>query len=208
MKSRVTVCLLMAVLILGSAMAASAQAAEEEQPTQPRFKIGFYWEGFQINDKNLTKFYGQFQKNPLGFEASAHTLYNIDVWASYRTFGLETKTTFDGHDVKFRLKAASLGVIYRPTTFGLFEPFIGAGLEFYSYSETIGAESDIPGTSGNVVGFHIQIGTYVDITDFLAGKVFVRLNGAKKTLADPLPDDGTKLDLGGKEFGLGLLFRF
>jgi opacity protein-like surface antigen len=205
MKSKVTLCLLTAFLIFGSAMAASAQAADEE--IQPRFRVGFFWEGYQLNDKNLTSFYGRVQKNLPGFEASVHTLYNIDVWAAYRAYTDEARTTYYGLVDKFRLDMFSLGAIYRLST-GLIEPFIGAGFELYSYSEKIEGETDLQGTSGGAVGFHVQAGTYINITKFLAAKVYVRLNDATKTLANPLPDDSMRLDLGSKEFGFSLMARF
>jgi len=205
MKSTLLIGLFAAFLILGPAASA---APDETGADQPRFRAGFFWEGLQINDKNLTRFYGHFQKNVPGFEASAHTLYNIDVWVSYRIYREETKTTYEGLVDKFRLNMASLGGLYRPVLLGRFEPFIGAGLEFYSYSEKIEGTTDIQGASGNAVGIHIQFGTYVNITKFLAGKVFLRLNDVSKMLAIPLPDDSTKLDLGGKEFGIGLVARF
>jgi opacity protein-like surface antigen len=205
MKSRVTLCLLTAFLILGSAIAASAQAAADED--QPRFRAGFFWEGFQINDKNLTNFYGHFQKNLPGFEASVHTAYNIDVWAAYRAYTDEARTTYYNLVDKFRLKMTSLGAIYRLST-GLLEPFVGAGLEFYSFSEKIEEETDLQGFSGSAVGFHVQAGTYINITKFLAAKFYARLNDVTKTLANPTPDDSLRLDLGGKEFGFSLMARF
>jgi opacity protein-like surface antigen len=177
-------------------------------PSQPRFRIGAYFEGWMINDKNLKSFFQHSQRNLPGIEASVHTVYNIDVWASYRIYRDETTTTFFGNKDKFRINAASVGVVYRPVVWTILEPFVGAGLEIYSYSEHIEGETDIPGTSGNASGFHFQAGTHVNIAKFLAAKLFFRLNSAKKTLANPLPDGTTKLDLGGKEFGIGLVFRF
>jgi hypothetical protein len=199
MRSRVTIFVLTALLA-----AVPVAAAGQDQP---RFRVGVYFEGSVLNDKNLTEFYGNSQRNLPGFEASVHTLYNIDVWATYRIYTDKTKTTFYGKEVKFKLNQASLGVVYRPTVWKILEPFVGAGFEIYSYSEKIEGEA-LPGTSGNAFGFHVQGGTYVNIYKFLAGKVFVRLNGVKKTLSEALPDGSTQLNLGGKEFGVGLVFKF
>ncbi len=184
----------------------SSEAAEK--PGQPRFRLGVYFEGWMINDKNLKSFFHHSQRNVFGFEGSVHTVYNIDVWASYRIYTDETKTTYYGNTDKFRINATSIGLIYRPIVWSVLEPFVGAGAEIYSYSEKIEGTTDIPGTSGNAVGFHAQLGTYINITKFLAGKVFFRINGIKKTLDEALPDGTTEFDLGGKEFGVGLVARF
>jgi opacity protein-like surface antigen len=208
MKSRVALCLLTAFLILGPTIAAFASPApDEEEQAQPRFRVGFFWEGYQLNDKNLINFYGHFQKNLPGFEASVHTLYNFDVWAAYRAYTDEAKTSYSNLVDKFRLDMFSLGAIYRLST-GLIEPFVGAGFEIYSYSEKIEGETDLQGASGSTVGVHIQIGTYINITKFLAAKVYARFNNAGKTLAGSHPDDTARLDLGSKEFGLSLMARF
>ena len=207
----------LAIFTLGAAMTLPAAAQDQDQvqkPWQPRFRAGIYFEGYIINDKNLKDFYHHSQQNLLGFEASVHTVKNIDVWASYRIYRDETKTTFFEKTDKFRFNAVSIGALYRPIRWKLLEPFVGAGLNIYSYKETVEEGSDIAGASGNAMGFHIQMGTYVDIYKFrsgkvlLAGKVFYRYNGVKKTLSDPLPDGSNSINLGGHEFGAGILVRF
>lgn len=200
MRSRIAMCLLAALLATVPAAAAGQD--------QPRFRIGVYFQGSMLNDKNLTDFFGHSQRNLPGFEASVHTLYNIDIWASYRVYTDETKTTFFRNVDKLKINQASLGFVYRPIVWKVLEPFIGMGLEIYAYSEKVEGDTDIPETSGNALGFHIQGGTHVNLFKFLAAKVFFRLNGVNKTLDNPLPDGSSKLNLGGKEFGVGLVFKF
>jgi len=204
MKKHTTKLMVLALIFMTAGTTASLRAQEA---TQPRFRVGIYYEGSMLNDENLTDFFKHSQRNLFGFEASVHVLYNIDVWASYRLYTDETKTTYYEQVDKFRLNQTSLGVVYRPVVWKVLEPFVGAGFEIYSYSEKIEGQ-ELPETSGNAFGFHIQGGTYINIFKFLAGKVFVRLNGVKKTLAEALPDGTNELDLGGKEFGVGLVFRF
>ena len=85
---------------------------------------------------------------------------------------------------------------------------MGAGVEIYSYSEKVEG-TDLPETSGNAFGFHVQGGTYIRIfKQVLSGKLFYRYNSVKKTLTEALPDETSELDLGGSEFGVGLVFRF
>ncbi len=205
----------LAILTLGAALALPAAAQDQAQvpePSQPRFRVGVYFEGYMINDKNLKDFFKHSQRNLPGFEASVHAAYNIDVWASYRIYRDETKTTFFEKLDKFRINAASVGVLYRPLRWKLLEPFVGAGLNMYSYKETVEAGSDVAGASGNAMGFHVQTGTYIDIYKtgkvLFAGKVFYRYNGVKKTLAETLPDGSTSMDLGGHEFGAGIVVAF
>jgi opacity protein-like surface antigen len=211
----VTRIFLVSVLIIALSGAVASYAAGQEQatapvekPGQPRFRIGAYFEGWQLNDKKLVDFFGHSQINRWAFEASVHTVYNIDVWATYRTYFDETKTTYYQNADQFQIKATSIGIIYRPLVWTILEPFIGAGAEIYSYSEKVEGDTDLPDTSGNAAGFHFQLGTYVNFWKYMAGKVFFRLNSVNETLADALPDGTTKLDLGGKEFGVGLVVRF
>jgi len=195
----------------------TAAALRAQETPQPRFRVGVYFQGSWLNDDNLTDFFKHSQRNMFGLEGSVHVMYNIDVWASYRRYTDETTTTYHGHLDKFRLNQTSLGVVYRPIVWKVLEPFVGAGLEIYSYSEKIAEEDvDLPDTSGNAVGFHLQGGTYINIYKFkvadfplqLVGKVFVRQNFVKDTLANALPDGSTELDLGGTEFGAGLGVKF
>jgi len=204
MKRHAMKLIVLAILLMTAGAIAALQAQEAQQP---RFRVGLYFEGSQLNDKNLTSFFGHSQRNLFGYEASVHVMYNIDAWASYRLYTDETKTTYYGQKDKFRLNQTSLGVVYRPVVWKVLEPFVGAGLEIYSYSEKVEG-GELAETSGNAVGFHIQGGTYINIFKFLAGKVFVRLNAVKDTLDEARPDGTPELDLDGKEFVLGLVFRF
>lgn len=193
-----------------SAAALGAQETTATQPShQPRFRIGVYYQGSALNDKNLTDFFKHSQRNMFGFEGSVHIMYNIDVWVSYRLYTDETTTTYYQSADKFRLNQTSIGVVYRPIVWKVLEPFVGAGLEIYSYSEKVtGGTVPLPETTGSAVGLHIQGGTYINIIKYLAAKVFVRQNFIKDTLDKALPDGTTELDLGGTEFGAGLVVKF
>ena len=192
----------------GPASGQEETPAPETKPSQPRFRLGAYLEGWQLNDKNLTSFFGHSQKNLGGIEASIHTKFNVDVWVSYRKYADETMTPVYENIDKFEMTATSLGLIYRPIVWKMLEPFVGAGAEFYSYEETIVGETQLRPTTGSASGLHAQFGVYINATKFLSGKIFVRLNSVKDKLEQALPDGPSELDLGGKEFGIGLTFRF
>jgi len=175
-----------------------------------QFRVGVIFGRFSINDKNMRDFYGDWFKNIPGIEFSFHALYNVDIWASYRSFSQESETTHFGHPVKFKLVPISVGLRYRFPKWRFLEPFVGAGLNFYSYKEMISGESDLEDTKDNVTGFHFQGGTYLHIRHFrnLQGELFLKYNMVKQTLAEMLPDGTNQLDLSGLEVGVGLIVRF
>ena len=103
---------------------------------------------------------------------------------------------------------------------GFLEPFIGAGVNFYLYSEKISGESVLEPTSGSAFGFHFQGGSYFYVSRsflknifakhhrLLLGEIFFKYNIIKKTLAELLPGGTDKFDLGGIEVGIGLVVKF
>jgi hypothetical protein len=190
------------------------------QPDTSRFRVGLTFGRFALNDKNMRVFYPNWFQNIPGIELSVHTLYNIDVWASYKSYTDKQETTYYGNEVKFKLVPLSVGLRYRFPKWRFLEPFAGAGLNFYSYKETISGESDLENTKGKATAFHFQGGAYFDINPsfirklhqkhgiFLLGEIFLKYNIVKKTLAEMLPDGTDQLDLGGLEIGIGLVVKF
>jgi biotin carboxyl carrier protein len=189
-----------------------APAAEEKPAAarEKRFRAGLVFGRFSINDKNMRSFYGDWFKNIPGIEASFHVKYNIDVWASYKIFSESQTTTYYQNPVKFKLTPLAVGLRYRFPMWRFVEPFAGAGLNFYSYKETISGETTLENTKGSATGFHLDGGAYFHIKKFpfLLGEVFLKYNIVKKTLAELLPDGTDKLDLGGLELGVGLVATF
>jgi membrane fusion protein (multidrug efflux system) len=175
-----------------------------------RFRVGVTFGRFSVNDKNMRAFYGDWFKNIPGIEVSVHTMYNVDIWASYKIFSEEQVTTYFAAPVKFKLVPLSVGLRYRFPKWRFVEPFVGAGLNFYSYKETITGESALDNTKDSATGFHIQGGAYFhnNRLRFLLGEFFVKYNIVKKTLTDLLPDGTDQLNLGGLEVGIGIVAKF
>ena len=116
MKKRATKLIVWTLIFIAAGTTAALQAQEAEQT---RFRLGVYYEGVMLNDKNLTHFFGHSQRNLPGIEASVHTLYNVDVYAAYRIYRDETTTTVFATKDKFRLNMASLGLVYRPLVWNI-----------------------------------------------------------------------------------------
>jgi membrane fusion protein (multidrug efflux system) len=187
-----------------------AKAVKNFFADKSRFRVGVIFGRFSINDKNMRAFYGDWFKNIPGIELSVHTLYNVDVWASYKIFTEVTQTTYFGHSIKFKLVPLSIGLRYRFPKWHFVEPFVGAGLNFYSYKEIVSGESELPDTKDSASGFHFQGGAYFHFKHFrnTQGEIFVKYNIVKKTLLEMLPDGTDQLDLGGLEVGIGVVVKF
>jgi len=201
-----------------------AEKAEQTEQINPPgkslFMVGVTFERFYISDENFTGFYPNSFKHIPGLEVSYQAMDKMDIWASGKLYS--DKQSFEETEdaFKFSLIPVSLGVRFRPIKLGSFEPFVGAGLNLYFYSEKINEEIDLENTSGMALGFHFQGGSYycfsrsflkglfpkVDLS--LLGEVFLKYNIVNKTLAEMTPDETDKLNLGGFEMGIGLAVKF
>jgi multidrug efflux pump subunit AcrA (membrane-fusion protein)/outer membrane protein W len=188
----------------------AAEAQKGRLVLKNRFRLGVIFGRFSINDKNLRAFYLNWFKNIPGIEFSITTIDNVDLWMSYKIFSEKLQTTYYGNEIKFKLVPLSLGLRYRFPKLGVIEPFVGAGLNLYSYSETITGESELESTMGKATGFYFLGGAYFHVLPIhmLQGEIFLKYNIAKKTLLDLLPDGTDQLDLGGFEVGVGLVVKF
>jgi outer membrane protein W len=186
----------------------TAKTNKIAQIDKSRFRVGLTFGLFTINDKNLKAFYPKTSKILPGIELSVHTLHNIDVWASYKSYTTDGKTTQFKNPTQFKVAPLSIGLRYRILKARFAEPFVGAGLNFYSYKETISGETNLEGTKGNATGLHFQGGSYFHIKRFFLGEFFLKYNMVPKTLPDLLPDGTDKLDLSGLEIGIGIGVKF
>ena len=195
----------------------------EEKPsltTESHFRVGLLFGRFPVNDENYRLIYPNWFRNIPGIEFAVQVMPKTDVWASAKLYVDKEQTSFYGYPIKFQIIPLSLGLRYRILKWKFMEPFVGAGLNMYLYSETISGETDLPSTSDSAMGFYFIAGSYFDINPgfmkqisqkrklFLLGEIFVKYNIIKKTLAEALPDGTDTFDLGGIEMGIGLGVRF
>jgi len=195
----------------------------EEKPsltTESHFRVGLLFGRFPVNDENYRLIYPNWFRNIPGIEFAVQVMPKTDVWASAKLYVDKEQTSFYGYPIKFQIIPLSLGLRYRILKWKFMEPFVGAGLNMYLYSETISGETDLENTSDSALGFYFLVGSYFDINPgfmkqisqkrklFLLGEIFVKYNIIKKTLAEALPDGTDTFDLGGIEMGIGLGVRF
>jgi multidrug efflux pump subunit AcrA (membrane-fusion protein) len=180
------------------------------------FRAGLIFGRFPVNDENYRLVYPDWFRNIPGIEFAVQVMPKTDVYASAKLYVDKEQTSYFGNAIKFQIIPLSLGLRYRILKWKFMEPFVGAGLNMYLYSETISGETDLPNTSASALGFYFQAGSYFDINPgfmknssiSLLGEFFVKYNIVKKTLAEAFPDGTDTFDLGGIEMGIGLGVKF
>ncbi|MBN2400663.1 MAG: HlyD family efflux transporter periplasmic adaptor subunit [Candidatus Aminicenantes bacterium] len=197
------------------------EAEKIGEANKHRYIVGLTFERFTINDKNMREYYSYWFQHIPGLEFSYQAVDKIDIWATAKFYTVKQTTLFFEDTVRFTLIPFSIGGRFRPAKLGSLEPFVGAGINFYYYRESIKGVAELDPTSGLAFGFHFQGGTYFYFSPSflksifakhnrsLLGEIFVKFNIVNKTLAEALPEDeGNKLDLGGFEMGIGLAVKF
>lgn len=125
----------------------------------------------------------------------------LNTWIGFKHLSKDGKTTFLEEDVNLRMLHFSLALRYL-FPMDRFVPFIGQGIDYINYKESYPEDFPIDSIEGSKLGFHVQGGTYFNINDFLAAKVFIKYLFAKTT------ENETEVNLGGLELGIGFVFRF
>jgi hypothetical protein len=85
---------------------------------------------------------------------------------------------------------------------GRFALFLGPGIEYVTYRETYVETFPIDSAQGSQTGLHLTGGGYVHLTSGLSLKGYFKYCRVK---TDRL---GFRINLGGTEWGLGILYRF
>lgn len=126
---------------------------------------------------------------------------NVDIWTGFTYFEKTGKTSITQEDLTMKITNLSLALRYL-RMFSKFTPFVGAGIDYIVYKEILPEDYIIGSVGGSDLGFHIQGGTYFDVRPNLSLKVHVKYLWSKTDV------DGMEVNLGGVEYGAGLVFRF
>ncbi len=126
---------------------------------------------------------------------------SLDIWTGFTLFQMTGLTSITQEDITLKMTNLSVAFRYLPT-FGKFTPFAGAGIDYIVYKEILPEEYVIGSVGGSDLGFHLQGGTYFNVLPSLSFKVHL------KYLWSTADVDGIEVNLGGVEYGAGLIFRF
>lgn len=172
-----------------------------EQQEDKKFTIGIVSGLYLVQDEVFKEVYGS-SVMFFGAEYSlALPVESLDVWFGFNYMRDKGQTTFLEEDLTLNMMHFSLSVRYM-FLLNRFSPFLGAGVDYIAYQENYPEEYPFASIDGSTLGFHVQGGSYIRITQALAAKVLLKYNFAKETR------DDLEIQLGGLLLGVGLIYRF
>jgi hypothetical protein len=131
----------------------------------------------------------------------------VDFWLGFFTMSKTGAMTFTEEEIKFSLTQTSVAVRYNYKT-NKFTLFVGPGIDYIIYKETLPEGFENNETNGSILGFHAQAGAMMDLLDSLAVHVFAKYNIAKATETIINTEEEYTVNLGGIQWGIGLIYRF
>ena len=175
----------------------------EESPKKKLMAFGFSSGFLTLQDTVFTETYGEggaFFKGEYSFYLPLKSR-NFDIWTGFTYFEKTGKTSITQEDLTLKITNLSLALRYL-RTFSKFRPFLGAGVDYIVYKEILPEEYVIDSVGGSDLGFHVQGGTYFDPLPYLSLKIHIKYLMSKTT------ENEVEVNLGGVEYGAGLVFRF
>jgi hypothetical protein len=165
--------------------------------------IGFGLGKYYYQDEDFQGIYGKDSMSYRGEIAFRlpFEFDSIDLWASVATYNDTGSTTLFNEEVTLRMTTFSMAVRFLKRL-GRFEPFLGMGVDYASYKETLPEEFITSSVGGDKVGYHGQLGCYIYIIDNFSTKIFMKYNKM-----ETIENDIT-VNLGGIEYGLSLVWHF
>jgi hypothetical protein len=188
--------ILAGALVLGFMAPSFGQTAEPPVKNQGTFE--FYLGSYRISDERFKEVYkegGSIQ----GIALSSALIAGFDFYAEIKAFYKIGTLTYTQEQTKLLLIPLSLGVRYvLPGDWLL--PYAGGGADFCFYYEN----NPIATTMNIAKGYHLLGGLYIQF-----GKNSpLRLNGRVKYTRIKTTEDGVAVELGGLEYGAGIVIVF
>lgn len=178
-------------------------AAASEGVREKKMAIGFSSGYSTLQDEAFKEAYGKgsvFFKGEFSFYFPGN-IQNFDIWTGVTYLQKSGQMTITEEDIKLKMTTFSLAIRYL-RNYSRFTPFVGAGIDYVVYNEILPEEFQINSVGGSHMGFHMQGGVYYDLLPTLSLKAHIRYLWSKTT------ENDIKVNLGGIEYGIGLIFRF
>jgi opacity protein-like surface antigen len=196
-------------LIFLSSFVARAQTQPQTRirilPDEERyFTVGLLGGFCFLQDQVFKELYGKsapFIGGELTLRFPVREPHGVDIAVGGRTLSRMGRTSYTEEEIRLRLTDFSLALRYSYDT-GRFAVFAGPGIEYVTYKETYAETFPIDSVDGNRTGFHLTGGLYVHLTSGLSIKAYFKYCRVKTD------SPGFPVNLGGTEWGMGLLYRF
>jgi hypothetical protein len=187
-----------AALFLAVSFALNIFAFSSSERTIRQGSVEFSLGGYAMNEPRFDAVY---KSGGLmgGLSLSSAIVSNVNFSLDIRYYSREGELTFSKEKTTFYIVPISLGFRYI-YPLGLFNPYLGAGLDFYFYYE----ENPIGTVLNYTNGCHIAGGTYIRV----ARSVPVLINLRLKYTWASAEENSVSIQLGGFEYGVGLAFAF
>jgi opacity protein-like surface antigen len=202
---RKTVALLCLALAVSSWARAQTQTRIRLLPDEERYlTVGLLGGIYFLQDEVFQELYGKsapFLGGELTMRFPVREPHGVDVSAGGRTLSRKGRTSYTEEALNLRLTNLFLSLRYSYDT-GRFAIFAGPGIEYISYKETYAETFPVDSVKGSRTGFHITGGGYLHVTSALSVKAYLKL--CRVETESP----GFRVNLGGTEWGMGIIYRF
>ncbi len=201
---KIILTLSIALLVSGLALA-QPQTRIKLLPDEERyFTVGLLGGLYFLQDQVFQELYGKsapFIGAEITLRFPIREPHGMDVAAGGRTLTKKGLTSYTEEDLNLRLTDLFLSLRYSYDT-GRFALFLGPGVEYVTYKETYAETFPIDSAQGSQTGLNLTGGGYIHLTSGLS------LNGYFKYCRVEIDKPGFRVNLGGTEWGLGILYRF
>lgn len=193
------------VLLLAGTVWSQAQTRIRLLPDEEKyFTVGLLGGFYFLNDRTFQELYGKgapFFGGEMTLRFPIRDPHGLDAAAGARILRKKGQTTYTEESLSLRLTDFWLSLRYSYDT-GRFVLFLGPGLEYVLYQETYDPAFPVDSSTGSQVGMHLTGGAYVHLTSGLS------LKGYMKYCLVKTEKHGFDVNLGGTEWGAGILYRF
>lgn len=168
------------------------------------FTVGLLGGVYFLQDQVFQELYGKsapFIGAEMTLRFPIREPHGMDIAAGGRMLTKKGLTSYTEEDIRLRLTDLFLSLRYSYDT-GRFALFLGPGIEYITYRETYAETFPIDSTQGSQTGLHLTGGGYLHLTSSLS------LKGYCKYCLIATDKPGFRINLGGTEWGVGILYRF
>lgn len=187
-----------AALFLAVSLSLHVLAFASAERTIHQGSVEFTLGGYAMNEPRFDAVYksGGLMS---GVSLSSAVVSDVNFYLDIKYYNREGKLTFSQEKTTLYIVPVTLGLRYI-YPMGLFNPYLGAGLDFYFFYE----ENPIGTVLNHTNGFHIAGGTYIRFSK----SVPVLLNLRLKYTSAKAEQDSIQIQLGGFEYGAGVTYVF